>query len=99
MIAAGDDFHRFEQTLDFYSHENIVDVNITIINDDLIESNESFFIFLRGDNGVKLSPYAYTEVIINDDDAQTKINNDVKGIVEVLLFNVVYAYPIPIYMN
>ena len=68
--------------MDFHSHESLIDVNITIINDELIESNESFVIFLRNGTGVNLSPYAQTEVIINDDDAQITVNNDDKGIVE-----------------
>ena len=76
MIAAGEDFRALEQTLDFYPHERLINVNISLINDKLIESNETFAIFLRGDTGVKLSPHAYSEVIINDDDEQT---NDEKG--------------------
>ena len=59
-----------------------MDVNITIINDELIESNETFVIFLSGDTEVKFSPHAYTEVIIQDDDVETNVNNDVKGIAE-----------------
>ena len=86
LITAGDDFHALELTLDFYSHESLIDVNITIINDDLIEGNETFVIYLRGDTGVTLSPHAYSEVIIHDDDdVGTNVNNDVKGIVEFFL--------------
>ena len=65
--------------MDFNSHESLIDVNITIINDELIESNETFVIFLRSDTGVTLSPYAKSKVIIHDDDAQTTDN---KGIAE-----------------
>ena len=80
LVAAGEDFHTFEHTLDFHSHESLIDVNLTIINDELIESNETFVLFLRSDTRVKLSPYAHTEVIIYDDDVQNIVNNDVKGI-------------------
>ena len=95
LIVAGEDFRALEQTLDFYSHERLIDVNITLINDKLIESSETFVIFLSGDTGVKLSPHAYTEVIILDDDDDVKgnVDDDVKGIaVCFLLCNVVYAY-------
>ena len=80
LVKAGEDFHTLEQTLDFHSHESLVDVNLTIINDELIESNETLVLFLRNDTGVKLSPYAHTEIIIYDGDAQNIVNNDVKGI-------------------
>ena len=95
LITAGEDFHALTQTLDFYSDESLVDVNITIINDELRESNETFVIFLRGVTGVELSPHAYTEVIIyDDDDVKANVSNDVKGIAVFLfiLSNVVYAY-------
>ena len=82
MIAAGEDFHTLEQTLKFRSDESLIDVNITIINDELIESNETFFIYLSSDTGVQLSPHAKTEVIINDNDEETEVvinDNDVTG--------------------
>ena len=87
LIAAGEDFRALKQTLDFYSHESLIDVNITLINDKLIESNETFVIFLKGGTGVMLSPHAYTEVIIHDDDDDVKgnVDNDVKGIVQCCL--------------
>ena len=85
LIAAGVDFHTLRQTLEF---ERFIDVNITIINDELMESNETFLIFLSSDAGVKLSPYAHTEVIIiNDDDAQTEVKNDDTGIVDCFIMD------------
>ena len=103
MIVAGKDFHAVERTLDFYSHKSLMSVNITIINDEFIERDETLVIFLRGGTGVKLSPHVYTEVIIHDDDEQTNVNNDdddvetnvnnnVKGIAHFfILSNVVYT--------
>ena len=44
-------------------------MNVTIINDESIEGNETFTIYLTSDVGVNVSPYVQTEVtIINDDD-------------------------------
>ena len=60
--------------LKFDLNESLIDVNITILNDELMESNETFVIYLTSDSGVKLSPLAQTEVIIiDDDDLQTKV--------------------------
>ena len=60
--------------LKFDLNESLIDVNITILNDELMESNETFVIYLTSGSGVKLSPHAQTEVIIIDDDNfQTKV--------------------------
>ena len=80
LIAAEEDFLTLIELLDFHSDESFIDVNITIINDELTESSETFVIYLTSGAGVKLSPYAQTKVIIYDDDAQNIVNNNVKGI-------------------
>ena len=77
LIAAEEDFLTLIELLDFHSDESFIDVNITIINDELTESSETFVIYLTSGAGVKLSPYAQTKVIIYDDDAQNIV---VKGI-------------------
>ena len=60
--------------MNFDLNESLIDVNITILNDELMESNETFVIYLTSGSGVKLSPLAQTEVIIiDDDDLQTKV--------------------------
>ena len=43
-------------------------MNISIINDESIEGNETFTIYLTSDVGVNVSPYVQTEVTIIDDD-------------------------------
>ena len=72
MNAAEEDFRTLVNILEF---ESLIDVNITILNDELMESNETFVIYLTSGSGVKLSPLAQTEVIIfdDDDDLQTKV--------------------------
>jgi hypothetical protein len=77
--TAEEDFRTLVNILQF---ESLIDVNITILNDELMESNETFVIYLTSGSGVKLSPlwskfvspHAQTEVIIiDDDDLQTKV--------------------------
>ena len=72
MNAAEEDFRTLVNILEF---ESLIDVSITIFNDELMESNETFVIYLTSGSGVKLSPFAQTEVIIidDDDDLQTKV--------------------------
>ena len=48
--------------------ESRIDVNISIINDESIEGNETFTIYLTSDVGVNVSPYVQTEVTIIDDE-------------------------------
>ena len=45
-------------------------MNLAIINDVFVESNESFVIYLTSGAGVKLFPHAQTEVIIIDDEGK-----------------------------
>ena len=71
LPIAEEDFLTVIKILDF---SNFIDVNITIINDELTESNESFVIYLTSGTGVKLSPHAWTKVIINDDDGKIYSN-------------------------
>ena len=60
------------QTLEFHSDESLIDVNITIINDGLVESNETFVVYLMSCVGVTLFPHAQTNVTIKDDDGKSK---------------------------
>ena len=70
LIAAEEDFLTLIEILNFPPDDSLIDVNITIINDELTESNETFVIYLNSGVGVELSPYAWTKVIINDDDGK-----------------------------
>ena len=65
-----EDFQTIIEIVEFTSGDNLIDVNITIINDELIESKETFVIYLKSGAGVKLFPYEQTEVIISDDDGR-----------------------------
>ena len=56
--------------MEYRSGENLIDVNATIINDNLKENTETFILYLMADIGVELSPHAWTEVIINDDESK-----------------------------
>ena len=70
FITAEEDFLTLTEILNFSSDESHIDVNITIINDELAESNETFVIYLNSGAGIELYPYAWTKVIINDDDGK-----------------------------
>ena len=56
--------------------ESRIDVNISIINDESIEGNETFTIYLTSDVGVNLSPYVQTEVTIIDDNDKEDDEDD-----------------------
>ena len=56
------------QSLEFHSHEGLVEMNISIINDELIENDETFIIYFTSGDGVNFFPYAQTKVTIMDDD-------------------------------
>ena len=63
-----EDFSTLVKILEFDFNQSLIDVNVTILNDELMESNETFVIYLTSGSGVKLSRHAQTEVIIIDDD-------------------------------
>ena len=68
IFAAEEDFSTIIKILEFHSGDKYIDVNIYIINDESIEGNETFTIYLTSDVGVNVSPYVQTEVTIIDDD-------------------------------
>ena len=68
ISAAEEDFSTVINILKFHSGDTYIDVNISIINDESIEGNETFTIYLTSDVGVNVSPYVQTEVTIIDDD-------------------------------
>ena len=53
-------------------------MNVLIINDESIEGNETFTIYLTSDVGVNVSPYVQTEVTIIDDDEDDEDDDDGK---------------------
>ena len=92
--AAEEDFSTLVKILEFDLNESLIDVNITILIDELMESNETFVIYLTSGSGVKLSPHAQTEVIIiDDDDLQTKFEDDGKHFDYVAFINACSCIP------
>ena len=65
LPTAEEDFNIVIKILEFHSGDTYIDVNVTIINDESIEGNETFTIYLTSDVG---STYIETEVTIIDDD-------------------------------
>jgi hypothetical protein len=63
------DYLAVIEVLTFQSDITSIDVNISIMNDDLKESRETFFLYLKSGIGVKLPSNAQAEVTIIDDDA------------------------------
>ena len=68
FFIAEEDFSTVIKILEFHSGNMHIDVNISIINDESIEGNETFTIYLTSDVGVNVSLYVQTEVTIIDDD-------------------------------
>ena len=60
--------------LEFPPRNRYIDVNVSIINDESIEGNETFTIYLTSDVGVNVSPYVQTEVTIIDDEGTFNSN-------------------------
>ena len=82
MNAAEEDFSTLVKILKFDLNESVIDINITILNDEVMESNESIVIYLTSGSAVNLSPHAQTEVIIiDDDDLQTKVRIKDEGMI------------------
>ena len=65
LPTAEEDFSIVIMILEFHSGDTYIDVNVTIINDESIEGNETFTIYLTSDVG---STYIETEITIIDDD-------------------------------
>ena len=63
--TAEEDFSSVIKILEFHSGDKHINMNIPIINDESIEGNETFTIYLTSDVG---STYIETEVKIMDDD-------------------------------
>ena len=73
LYTAEEDYSTVIKILEFNSGSTYVDVNISIINDESIEGNETFTIYLTSDVGVNVSQ---TEVTIIDDDEEDDNNSD-----------------------
>ena len=70
MTTAEEDFQTLVLTLEFFPDESLLDVTITIIDDELVESDETFVVYLMSYDRVTLFPHAWTNVTIEDDDGK-----------------------------
>ena len=76
ICTAEEDFSTAIKILEFDSGDKYIDVNISVINDESIEGNETFSIYLTSDVGVNVSPYVQTEVTIIDNDKDDDKDNE-----------------------
>ena len=74
ISTAKEDFSTVIKILEFHSEHKYIDVNISVINDESIEGNETFTIYLTSDVGVNVSQTEVT--IIEDDKDDDKANED-----------------------
>ena len=66
-LVAGQDYEIVLQVLEFEPGVTEKEVDIKIINDEFVETNETFLLYLSSGTSVYLSPFAEAEVtIIND---------------------------------
>ena len=68
-LVAGQDYETVLQVLEFEPGVTEKEVDVSIINDEAVETNETFLLYLSSGTGpgVYLSPFAEAEVtIIND---------------------------------
>ena len=73
FYTAEEDYSTVIKILEFNSGSTYVDVNISIINDESIEGNETFTIYITIGVGVNVSE---TEITIIDDDEEDDNNGD-----------------------
>ena len=73
LYTAEEDYSTVIKILEFRSGDTYIDVNISIINDESIEGNETFTIYLTIGIGVNVSQ---TEVTIIDDDEEDNNGDD-----------------------
>ena len=59
----------------FLSQEVETSVNVFIFDDENIEHDENFFLYLTSGEGVHLSPFSTAEVVIKNDDGKNNYTN------------------------
>ena len=68
FVIVGQDYETVLQVLEFEPGVTEKEVNINITDDESIETNETFILYLSSGAGVYLSPFTETKItIINDD--------------------------------
>ena len=64
-----EDYAPLSRVIDFQSRVTLQQISIAIINDNTVEHDESFEVFLLvGDKNVHLSPFPRAVITIKDDD-------------------------------
>ena len=69
-ISAGQDYDPLTQILEFQPGETQKNITVTIHNDQSIEEDEQFELYLTGGIGVHLSPFPRASITIQNDDGK-----------------------------
>lgn len=69
-FSAGQDYEPLTQILEFQPGETQKNITVTIHNDQSIEADEQFELYLTGGIGVHLSPFARASITIQNDDGK-----------------------------
>lgn len=70
FISAGQDYDPVTQILEFQPGETQKNITVTIHNDQSIEADEQFELYLAGGIGVHLSPFPRASITIQNDDGK-----------------------------
>ena len=70
FISAGQDYNPVTQILEFMPGETLKNITVTIHNDQSIEADEQFELYLTGGIGVHLSPFPRASITIQNDDGK-----------------------------
>ena len=87
IITDGDDYFRQDLVLTFETTSTSMDVVIPLINDDVMEGEETFtlcLVLLDGAEGVRLGSPSTTTVNITDDDGMFQPTRNVNFIVQAI---------------
>ena len=77
MFPAGSDYNSTVQPLEFLTGDTQLPLNITIVDDNVLEETESFtvrLILTARDINVILGPSNITRVVIRDNDGEKEVN-------------------------
>ena len=69
-LSAGQDYSSLIQILEFQPGETQTNITITIHDDQKIEADEQFELYLIGGIGVHLSPFPRASITIQNDDGK-----------------------------
>ena len=69
-LSAGQDYTPLTQILEFQPGETQTNITITIHDDQKIEADEQFELYLIGGIGVHLSPFPRASITIQNDDGK-----------------------------